>query len=424
MTYLRAITTLLLSFLLVMPNLAQNESKEQQAAVYTPLILQLNEDGSNYLRLLTWHQFWLSSSNLNDQSTNIQFTPSIRRSRMAVLAKLSSRFLIWTHLGMNNLSPANQSPLGGSGYNTPQIFLHGAWGEVQVHEYLQVGAGLHYWNGMTRLASASTITFMTMDQSRPYGAWHNLGITDQFGRHLGIYLKGQIEKIDYRVAINAPSRNALGEGRDYGLSNSKLEYNGVIHAERSGRWVGNTIIEGYFRYNFLDKESSLLPFQTGTYLGEKSVFGIGAGFFVHPKGMYCAETLEHLNVQHYAVDAYLDKPTRKGNAINAYLAIQRYDFGANYVSRWVGTGNNYYGQLGYYIKRTRLMPYAAFQYGDYEGLEGPVQTLDIGLNYFIHGHNAKMTLEYHRIQGDIRESSIDTYREVLSQLRLQLQFFL
>ena len=38
-------------------------AKTNPDAAYTPLILKLNEDGSNYLRLLTWHQFWLSSSN-------------------------------------------------------------------------------------------------------------------------------------------------------------------------------------------------------------------------------------------------------------------------------------------------------------------------------------------------------------------------
>ena len=70
------------------------------------------------------------------------------------------------------------------------------------------------------------------------------------------------------------------------------------------------------------------------------------------------------------------------------------------------------------------MPYVAFQNGNYEGFEDPVSSLDIGLNYFINGHNCKVTLEYHRINGDIRENAIATQANALSQLRCQLHIFL
>jgi hypothetical protein len=35
------------------------------------------------------------------------------------------------------------------------------------------------------------------------------------------------------------------------------------------------------------------------------------------------------------------------------------------------------------------MPYVAFQNGNYEGFSDPVQSLDVGMNYFVNGHNAK-----------------------------------
>ena len=101
-----------------------------------------------------------------------------------------------------------------------------------------------------------------------------------------------------------------------------------------------------------------------------------------------------------------------------------FNYGENYVSRWVGTGNNLYGQVGYYFGSTKLMPYAAFQWGDYEGLEAPLSTLDLGVNYFMKGHNTKITLEYHRMRGDIREAAITDSKDVMSQLRMQLQIFL
>lgn len=396
----------------------------QEEVAFKPLILNLNQAGSNYLRVLTWQQFQLQSHNLSTPAANWQMTPMLRRSRLAFLARLSSKVLIWTHIGMNSFTPNNMSPLGGEGYNAPQLFVHSAWGEVSLHPFVQVGAGLHYWNGMTRLASASTTSLMTMDQSRPFASWHTLGITDQYARHLGVYFKGKIHRLDYRLAFNAPSRNVLNDGQDYGIHNSGLLYNGVQQTAWNGQQTGSLILTGYIKYSFLDTESNLTPAQTGTYLGKKSVINIGGGFFSHPGGMYCPETGAHHNVQHFAVDFYLDKAVHNGNAIHVYAAAQRYDFGKHYVSRWVGTGHNWYGQVGYYFGKSKLMPYAAFQWGDYEGMAAPISTLDIGINYFIHGHNTKITLEYHRMQGDIREAAISDSKDVLSQLRMQLQLFL
>jgi len=70
------------------------------------------------------------------------------------------------------------------------------------------------------------------------------------------------------------------------------------------------------------------------------------------------------------------------------------------------------------------MPYIAFQNGNYEGLEDPISSQDIGINYFIRGHSCKVTLEYHRINGDIREAAIATQGDNRTQLRFQLHVFL
>ena len=136
------------------------------------------------------------------------------------------------------------------------------------------------------------------------------------------------------------------------------------------------------------------------------------------------ETGDHENVTHFAVDAFLDMPVGQGNALNAYAAWQNFDYGENYVSRWAGTGNAIYAQLGYYLGAAKMMPYIALQSADYDGLEDNITALDIGANYFINGHNCKLTLEYHYIKGDIREAAIATSEDALSQLRLQLHIFL
>ena len=411
-----------LSIIFFTSSITQAQVLPKEETAYKPMILKFDEDGSKYLRFIMWHQVWLTSSNLSSENTNVQLHPSLRRSRFLAYAQISPDFLILTHFGLNGLNTENMTSLGNNG-NAPQIFLHGAWAEFRMREGIHIGGGLHYWKGLTRLASQSTLNFMTLDQSRPFVSWHSLGITDQFARHLGFYAKGQFGKFDYRLAINAPIRDPLGGGKDYGLKDSGLTYTGVTNCNLEGDDVGNMIVEGYFRFNLWDKESTKLPYNVGTYLGKKRVFAIGAGFFAHPNGMYSSSSGAHYGVRHFAIDGFLDFPVPEG-AVHAYVSLTNFDYGENYVSRWAGTGTAIYGQAGYYVRSLKLMPYIALNTGKYDGFYEPITTLDIGVNYFVRGHNAKITLEYHRMKGDIREAAIETHDDAFSQMRLQMHIFL
>jgi hypothetical protein len=416
--YLTVVIFLVLGF----SNSAYSQERSEDEQSYKPLLINLNEEGSQYVRFIMWHQMWLNTNNLSASNVNLQVTPSIRRSRYLIYAKLSPKILFLTHFGLNSLSTENLTSLGNNG-DGPQLFLHGAWGEFQVSKGLSVGGGLHYWNGLTRLSSQSTLNFMTLDQSRPFTSWHSLGVTDQFARHLGIYAKGQVGNFDYRLAINSPLINNLGAGKDYGIKDSGLSYSGVSHMDKNGQNTGNTIVEGYFRYNLLDQESITLPYQVGTYLGEKKVLGIGTGFFFHPDGMYNTSSSIHENVFHFAADLFMEMPIEEG-AIHLYASYIDFNYGENYVSRWAGTGSAWYGQLGYYFSPFKVMPYLAYNLGNYDGFGESIHSMDVGINYFIKGHNAKITLEYHNIKGDIRETSIPTFNDRLTQLRLQMQLFI
>jgi len=408
--------------------LAQEKIEEDHS--YKPLTLKLNESGSKYLRFIMWHQLWLTSNNLSAENSKTQFSTSIRRSRILAFAQVSPKFLILTHFGLNSLNAGNLTSLGGNG-DSPQFFLHGAWGELKLGDGLYMGAGLHYWKGLTRLANQSTLNFMTLDQSRPFNAWHSLGITDQFARHLGIYLKGASGKFEYRFAWNTAGRSPLGAGIDYsarfnadGMPSSSLTYTGVSTADSGGDPVGNSLFEGYVKYNIFDNEGTKLPYYVGTYLGKKKVLAIGAGFFLHPNGMYDNSSNSHESVSHFAVDAFLDMPTGAGG-INAYAALQRFNYGDNYISRWGGTGTALYGQFGYYLANSKIMPYVAYSSSNYDAADDAITALDIGVNYYINGHNCKLTAEYHRIGKDYREGAISLGgTEALTQLRFQLHIFL
>ncbi len=398
----------------------QAQESNPETHKYKPLKVNLDESGSKYVRFILWHQMWATTNNLANEGAKLQVTPSIRRSRVLAFAQVSPRFLILTHFGLNGLTPGNLTTLGNNG-DAPQFFLHGAWTEFKVSKgnSLYMGAGLHYWNGLTRLSSASTLNFMTLDQPRPFAPWHSLGYGDQFARHLGVYAKGQLGKLDYRVSINSPSRSALNAGASYATSSS-ISYNGVGIDDEENQPTGNGVYQGYFRYNLWDAESTKLPYNVGTYLGKKKVFALGTGFYLHPNGAYNNEegNEEHVNVGHFAVDAFLDLPTRFG-CLNAYASLMNFNFGENYVGRWAGTGTAIYSQVGTYFKSSKLMPYLAYQVGDYEGFTENMTSLNAGVNYFINGHNAKLTLEYHRINRDLTATRGD-----VSQIRMQAHIFL
>ncbi|MEZ4912350.1 MAG: porin [Saprospiraceae bacterium] len=392
---------------------------------YKPLTIKLNDTGSKYIRFIVWHQQWVETNNLAVKDSKLQLNTFARRSRFLAYAQISPKFLILTHFGLNNLNSSNLTSLGNNG-DGPQIFLHDAWTEYRlIDKKLYVGTGLHYWKGLTRLANASTLNFMTMDQARPFSSWHSLGVTDQFARHFGIYAKGQIGKFDYRLAINNPLNpaNSINAGKDYSRDSLGVgwTYTGKNVANTDKKPTGNTVIEGYFRYNFWDTESTLLPYQVGSYLGSKKVFGVGVGFFAHPNGMYNTVTQEHGNVMHLAADAYLDMPLTTGDCLSAYASFTNFNYGENFVSRWAGTGNVLYAQVGYKFSNSKFMPYLALQNGQYDGYSDPLTGLDVGLNYFINGHNAKLTLEYHNLSGEYRDNPIDGK---VQQIRLQSHIFL
>jgi hypothetical protein len=166
---------------------------------YKPLTLKLSEDGSKYVRFITWHQFWVTFRQPGEDFSDITSEFLLRRSRFLAYAQVSPRFLILTHFGLNNLNAGGMDALG---HQAPaQLFMHDAWAEFKViDKVLDIGAGLHYWNGISRLTNQSTLNIMTLDA--PRFNWATIGTSDQFARHLGIYAKGKLGKLDYRVSVN------------------------------------------------------------------------------------------------------------------------------------------------------------------------------------------------------------------------------
>lgn len=403
---------------------------------YKPLTLKLDEKGNKFLRIITWHQMWISSTQNNpgtlDINGKVQQTSNdfgIRRSRVLLQAQVSPRFMIVTHFGINNQSFSNGGAAGtlGSGSSAaaqggkrPQLYIHDAWTEYAiVPGKLHMGAGLHYWNGVSRMASASTLNFMTLDA--PIHNWFNIDATDQFARQLGVYAKGQLGKLDYRLAVNKPFA--------FGVKNDAAIVSPIATNVFTESWA----TQGYVNYQFLDKESNVLPYFVGTYLGVKKVFNVGAGFYYHPKATASRPTLSDSVVTHnqsnFGADVYLDMPIKgtKGMALNVYSSFTLHNYGPKYLrnlgilnqhattetvannpdASWagggnlqpmLGTGTIWYTQAGLLLPKlangTAFMPYATFTMKNFERIGTPSAQFDLGANYFINNHNAKITLQY------------------------------
>ncbi len=353
--------------------------------------IKFDEEGKKYLRLISWAQVQATYNN-DAAATSSKTSFNLRRARVLMFSKINDKFLILTHFGLNSLNSSTLSPTGkGTG---SQLFLHAAWAQYNLDKNHSIGGGLHYFNGISRLNNQSTLNMMTLDNNRQ--SWATIGLSDQFARHIGIFMKGKFGKLQYRVAIN----DAIANGLDTRVpaTNGEVAYGGVnlLGTKDSGKTFA-----GYFEYNILDQESNFLPYKVGTYLGSKKVFNIGAGFFLHPKGSVKMDSgnLVGEDVSIFAVDAFYDAPLGDdGSAITAYATYQSNNYGENYLYSAYGTGNMVYTHVGYVFAgektKTRFQPYASYGSNSYDATSDNRNILGVGINAFMSGHNSKLTLEY------------------------------
>ena len=344
----------------------------------------------------------------------------------------------------------------------PQLFIHEAQVEYKVTKQLYLGGGLTYQNGISRLTRASTTTLLAYDA--PILNWPTIEKIDQFARWLGVYAKGEVGRVSYVAAMNDPFATNQGSSPATLPATNVADYN-----------PRNThkVFQGYLDYQFLDKESNLLPYTTGSYLGTKRVFNLGGGFLYNhnamisrPGALPTPVPADGFNLPYnehdlgiFSFDAFYDSPLNKekGTALTAYAVYYNYDFGPNYVRNIgilnpstaggaasipgagtlrgnaypvVGTGYALYAQAGYLLpkstlgEKARLQPYAAWQHGSYDGLKRlnakDVNVYDLGANVLLDGHNAKLTLNY-RARPDYSSPQDIKYR---SELTFQTMIFL
>lgn len=431
---------LIIGFMASIPAVAQQKPTEKKPLVYKPIKFNISEDGSQYFRVITWLQTWTSITENNPGTVGYDSKPlnssasvAIRRARILFLSQLSPRFLILTHFGINNQSYNAGGATGSNDGKKPQLFFHDVWTEYAVvPQKLYLGAGLLHWNGVSRMATGSTMSFMTLDA--PIFNWITIETNDQFARQLGLYAKGQLNRFDYRVSLTQPFRNGVNPFTE--TTKTTNAFNNIVAAKNG--FTGSFAPQAYFQYMFKDIESNLLPFQAGTHLGAKKVFNIGAGFYHHPKSTYTydpdrgSNALKQHHTTVFGTDLFYDAPiTKKGHVLSIYSLYQNMNFGDNYLRNigilntnttmgtkenlgsefpersvmgagnlqpTIGTGRILYLQAGLKLPNFKngssFMPYFTLTNKKFEAIGNASTQYDVGVNYFLLGHNAKVTLQY------------------------------
>lgn len=375
--------------------------------------IYLNEDGSNYLKFSLLSQVWVRNQEYNPGTTIFDIPKSggtdigIRRFRITMFGQVADRVFIYGQIGANNFNNISERKQG--------FFIHDALGEYAIDkDKLWIGGGLSGWTGLSRFSSSAVGSLMGIDG--PLFLETTNDVTDQFVRKLSVFAKGKLGKFDYRIALAQPmavqkgSGNvAIGANSSFSTKPPEVQYN------------------GYFQYQFKEQESNQTPYATGSYLGKKKIFNVGAGIIYQKDAMWHRNVVNDTitsDMLHLAADIFYDAPIgSKGQAISFYGNFTHYDFGTNYIRNLApmnpangtsdptvlngggngfpayGTGNVLYGQIGYKFKenligKTTLMPYVAIQHAHYERLNNDMSFYDIGVNWLLNGQTSKLTLSY------------------------------
>ena len=407
------------------------------------LKLNLNEEGSRYLKATFTAQVWNRYTDNNPGSTVNGYTEKetydigLRRVRAQFFGKVTEKVFLYTQVGINNF-----------GYNSarkPGLFFHDVVTEYYVTpRVLQIGTGLTAWTGFARYSSPAVASILGYDA--PLYQQSTNDVNDQFLRKLSTYAKGKVGKIDYRFILSKPmlidatntNVKPIGLNSDFAFTPPKLQ------------------TSAYVMYQFLDEESNLTPCMAGTYLGKKRVFNIGAGYQYQPKAMWHYEDINRTTVKkealfNVAVDAFLDYPIgNKGEAITIYAAAAHTDYGKNYLRNngamnptnasvgaslngggnafaMYGTGNVYHVQAGYLLPKYilgenngQLQPNADCTLAQYDLLKNNMVMWNVGANWLINAHQTKLSLNYQNRPIFSKIDYTQTTRKGMIVLQLQI----
>ena len=402
------------------------------------------QDRSRYVRVTSALQVWLRYTDLNPGS-EVSGTPatnttdvSIRRLRFGISLVPAEKTFLRLNLGFNNLNEATKGNVN--------IEILDAYAEYRPSRAFQLGGGKSAWTGLSRYSAPSATRTLTYDL--PIVALPTINVTNNLLRNLGVYFKGQVNRFDYRLSLFKPDSVEQSSGFDPTLEENIAKFRDEIS--------GNTrAISGYLKWQFFEPESNSTAFSPGTYLGEKKVMALGAGYELDTNRTAHLKNGEPVinDLKLWAVDFFLDLPFNrdKRNALTVYAAYYNYDYGPNLTRNIgvnniatisdpnlasfngpgnaypvLGTGNTIYLQSGYLTRKLqigRLQPYLSIQYSRFQRLDDPMVTWNVGTNWLLRGHQSKFSfnIESRPVFFEQENAIVSKDRKLMIVLQYQIQ---
>lgn len=424
------------------------------------LRLKLNEDGSHYVKFNVLGQFWLRYNESNPGTTVLKnaatktFDIGIRRLRFQFFGQLTDHVFFYIHVGQDNFNFLSSRKF------VP--FIQDALTEYKIKkgsESIIFGGGLSIIGGLSRFTQPQLPNIMSLDL--PIFSFPTFDLTDQAGRKLSFFARGQVGKFDYRVVLSNPfpistSGTALPQLSPTGYpttSNSNFAQRG-----------NHMQYQGLFIWNLLEKEPHLVPFMPGAYYGNKKVLNLEGGFISQKHATWSSPdsglTVNYHSLNCWSVAVFYDAPVNKnrGTALDLYIGYFDTRYGPGYM-RYVGvmnpadgpaasatyfpgsqgnafpmygTGHVVYSQFGYLLRKDllgenmgTLMPYATFQTSNYDRLNKPMTVFSLGANWFLQGNMSKVSIDYqNRPVYSLTGNNLIKNSSRKGQFVLQYQFFL
>lgn len=411
-------------------------SSEKNPLDIGELKINLNDKGDKWLKFGISSQIWLRSIDnnpgtaVNGVPQNQTYDAGIRRMRLIIQSQVTPFYSVFLQMGINNQSFNSGGGTGtgnnGAGKKSP-FFFHDAYNELAIiprndfqtgkpnKNNLYLGAGLHSWNGVSRLTNASTTKMLAGDI--PVFNFPTIEMADQFARQLGIFVHGELDRINYRFSVNKPFATSLkpavgGPAVDNNQS-GKLSYS------------------GYAFYQFFNKETTVTSFLPGNNLAAKKVLNLGAGFYTNKDATQTQPTennFESHDVSIFGADVYTELPLGSKNkemGLTLYSVFYRYNYGPDYLRIsgllnpgtsdplftgqralegagnnrvLMGTGNIWFSQMGFVLpkfsKVLKVQPFFNYALKDMKALNQNGSYYDIGANLYLYGQNARIVAQY------------------------------